>query len=83
MEDQVTVRLPRELGEALRAASRRLDRKSSEVVRMALRAYLQTERIAEAPADRVRGLLGILESNEPDLAERHREMVLESLQRGD
>jgi len=39
--DQVTVRLPPDLSRALKAASRRTQRKSSEIVRMALRQFLQ------------------------------------------
>lgn len=81
MEDQLTVRLPQDLGRALRAASRRLQRKNSEVVRMALREFLGAPARAR-PADRVRSLIGSLESGIPDLAERHREYVLESLRRG-
>jgi predicted transcriptional regulator len=40
MPDQLTVRLPEDLSRALRAASRRMPRKSSEIVRLALREFL-------------------------------------------
>jgi len=40
MQDQLTVRLPEDLSRALKAASRRLQRKSSEIVRLALREFL-------------------------------------------
>src|SRR2546423_1929105 len=41
VEDQVTVRLPADLGQALRRASRRLRRKNSDIVRLALQEFLQ------------------------------------------
>ncbi len=81
MHEQLTVRLPQDLGRALRAASRRMRRGNSEVVRMALRQFLASPTAGRA-AQRVRGLIGSLESGLPDLADRHREHVLESLRRG-
>ena len=82
MEDQVTVRLPADLSQALRRASRRLRRKNSDIVRLALQAFLQVgEPGASKPADRVRDLIGSLRSGVPDLAERHREYVLAALKR--
>jgi Arc/MetJ-type ribon-helix-helix transcriptional regulator len=83
MHDQITVRLPAELSAALRRASRQLQRKNSDVVRMALQAFLHVgEQTASKPAERVKGLLGSLRSGIPDLAERHREHLLETLKRG-
>lgn len=83
MEDQLTVRLPEDLRKALKAASRRMQRKSSEIVRLALREYLGAPGNAGTrPADRVRGLIGSLDSGVSDLAERHRAYILESLRRG-
>ena len=80
VEDQITVRLPTPLGRTLRRTSRRLGRRPSDVVRMALEAFLQggapTDR---KPAERVEHLIGSLSSGVPDLAERHREYVLASL----
>ncbi len=83
MEEQLTVRLPEELGRALRAAAAKTQRKSSEIVRLALRDFLGLAG-AEAgrPADRVRSLLGSLASKRPDLAARHRDYLLESIRRG-
>jgi Arc/MetJ-type ribon-helix-helix transcriptional regulator len=82
MTSQLTVRLPEELKQALDKASRKLNRRPSELVRMALREFLGIAPAAgRRPADRVRGLLGSLESGLPDLAERQREFILESLKR--
>ena len=83
MDDQITVRLPAPLGRTLRRTSRRLGRRPSDVVRMALEAYLHgAAPIDHKPAERVEHLLGSLASGVPDLAERHREYVLAALKHG-
>ena len=80
MNDQITVRLPAQLGRTLRQASRRLGRRPSDVVRMALEAFLQGAPLPDRkPAERVEHLIGSLSSGIPDLAERHREYVLAAL----
>lgn len=83
MDSQLTVRLPRDLREALEKATHHTGLKSSEIVRMALRGYLHVPAGPDKrPAERVRTLIGALESGVPDLAERHREYILESLRNG-
>ena len=83
MQDQLTVRLPEDLSQALKAASRRMQRKTSEIVRLALREFLEPSSASKGrPADRVRSLIGSLESGVPDLAEKHRVYIIESLRRG-
>ena len=83
MQDQLTVRLPEDLSRALKAASRRMQRRSSEIVRLALREFLGTSSGSGVrPADRVATLIGSLESGVPDLAEKHRAYIIESLRRG-
>ena len=83
MASQVTVRLPDELMRALESASKKMHLKTSEIVRLALREFLGVpSRSGQRAADRVRGLIGSLESGTPDLAERHRDYILESLKRG-
>lgn len=80
MDDQITVRLPAPLGRSLRRTSRRLGRRPSDVVRMALQAFLQGAPSADGkPAERVKHLIGSLSSGVPDLAERHREYVIAAL----
>jgi len=80
VEDQITVRLPTSLGRTLRRTSRRLGRRPSDVVRMALEAFLLGSPSPNSkPAERVEHLVGSLASGVPDLAERHREYVLASL----
>ena len=83
MPAQLTVRLPDDLDRALKAATRRMQRRSSDIVRLALREFLGGARQRPGrPIDRVRGLIGSLESGIPDLAARHRDYVLRSLTRG-
>ena len=83
VEDQITVRLPIALGRTLRRTSRRLGRRPSDVVRMALEAFLQGAPTADGKrAERLEHLIGSLSSGIPDLAERHREYVLASLKHG-
>lgn len=83
METQLTVRVPEELKEALETTAAKMNSKPSELVRLALRDFLAGAGASGvAPADRVRELLGSLESGVPDLAERHREYILESLRDG-
>jgi len=83
MSGQLTIRLPEEMNRALEAASTRMRRKRSEIVRLALSQFLNLEqRGEEKPAARVRNLIGSLETGIPDLSENHRSYVLESLKHG-
>jgi len=71
VRNQLTFRLPADLSRALEATSRPMGRKRSEIVRLALRGLLGTSCAAGArPADRVKGLIGSLESGLPDLTEK-------------
>lgn len=83
MGEQLTVRLPADLSRELEEAAGRMHRKRSEVVRLALRHYLDSvPRPERRPAGRVRHLLGSLDSGIPDLAENHRKYLIESIRRG-
>ena len=82
MDDQITVRLPASLGRTLRRTSRRLGRRPSDIVRMALDAFLQDAPSVDSKRARVEDLIGSLSSGIPDLAERHREYILASLKHG-
>ena len=83
MDEHLTVRISPELGRALRDAARRMQRKPSEVVRMALREYLATPGPdGSRPVDRVRGLLGSLDSRIPDLGQKDRASTVAAVKRG-
>ncbi len=81
MESQLTLRLPAALAEKLEISARRLKRKRSDVVRRALEQFLEAEPTVR-PIDRVRDLLGRLESGVPDLGQHHREHLIRRLRRG-
>ncbi len=82
MNAQLTVRIPKDLRDALDRASRKSGLKNSEIVRLALQHHLNLSHGRnKRPAERVRGLLGGLESGLPDLGENHRTYILESLSR--
>ena len=81
--DQVTFRLSPELNGALRAAARQMHRKPSEVIRQALRQYLAVPGPDGCrPAERVRGLVGSLDSALTDPAATHRAAVLDRVKNG-
>lgn len=82
MQHQMTVRLPDDLSRALDDAARRMQRKPSEIVRMALREFLVSYDPRMRHAQRVQSLIGSLDSGIPDLAENHRAYIIESLRRG-
>lgn len=81
MERQLTLRLPAILAEKLDRSAKRLQRKRSEVVRLALEQFLDSQ-ITVKPIERVRDLLGRIESGLPDLGQRHRDYLLKRLRRG-
>lgn len=83
MSEQLTIRLPEDLSQALEAAAVRLRRKRSDVVRLALTHFLGLAPDDErTPSDRVQHLIGSLETGIPDLAENHRAYILDSLKHG-
>jgi len=54
-----------------------MQRKPSEVVRIAVKEFLAIpERMRERPVERVRDLIGSLNSGIPDLATRHRDYII-------
>jgi predicted transcriptional regulator len=81
VEQQLTLRLTADLADQLDRTAKRMQRKRSEVVRMALEQFLAVQ-IEPRPVDRVRDLLGSVESGVPDLGQRHREYLVERLRRG-
>ena len=75
MKGQLTVRLADELEEGVTSLARKLHRKRSDVVRMALERFIREEgkRRDDRPYDRVKDLLGSVESGVTDLGMNHRE----------
>ncbi len=81
MDAQLTLRLPNALNKKLQRTATRLKRKRSDVVRLALEQFLDTEPEMR-PVERVRDLLGKVESGMPDLGQNHREHLIRRLRRG-
>ena len=65
-----------------RAPAKRMKRNRSDVVRLALDQFLDVGPAAARPVERVRDLLGSVESGVPDLGQRHREHLIARLRRG-
>lgn len=82
MDSQLTLRLPGELADRLGRSAKRLRRRRSDVVRLALEQFLDSEPEIR-PVERVRDLLGRSESGVPDLGQRHREHLIQRLRRGE
>ena len=83
IDAQLTVRIPLHLREALDRASQAAGLRNSDVVRRALQRYLALpDERDKRPAERVRDLIGCLDSGVPDLAENHRKYIIQSLTRG-
>ncbi len=82
MESQLTLRLPAALAGKLERSAKRLKRKRSDVVRLALDQFLDAEPAVTRPIERVRDLLGTVQSGVPDLGQRHREHLTARLRRG-
>jgi Arc/MetJ-type ribon-helix-helix transcriptional regulator len=75
MKGQLTVRLSDELEAGVETLARKLRRKRSDVVRIALERLLLEEEGAagDTPYERVKDLLGSVESGIADLGSNHRE----------
>jgi metal-responsive CopG/Arc/MetJ family transcriptional regulator len=75
MHGQLTIRLTPDLEESISSLAQRLQRKRSEIVRLALQRFILEECVAEEPApyERVKNLIGVVETGCSDLGENHRE----------
>ena len=82
MESQLTLRLPAALAGKLEHTAKRLKRNRSDVVRLALDQFLDAAPTAVRPVERVRDLLGSVESGVSDLGQRHREHMIARLRSG-
>jgi hypothetical protein len=83
MKHQLTVRIPRALAARLERAERSTQRRRSELVRLALEQFLGGQGVSQTarPIDLVRDLIGSIDTGIPDLAERHREYLIERFRR--
>ena len=81
MEHQLSLRLPASLAKKLDEAAIRMRRKRSEVARLALEQFLETD-MEIRPIERVRDLLGTVRSGMPDLGERSRDYLKARIRHG-
>lgn len=81
MDNQLSFRLPASLAKKLDEAAIRMKRKRSEVARLALEQFLETD-LEVRPIERVRDLLGKVERGIPDLGERHRDYLKAQIRHG-
>lgn len=85
MSEQITVRVPKELRRRIENAARRSGVRKSDIARQALEEYLSSsERISDTrPINKVKTLIGSVNSGKPDLGEMHREHLIKRLARRD
>lgn len=78
----ITIRLPRDLDRELSALAKKLRLSRSDVVRMALQKFTsEFEESGNRPYEKVKNLLGVVESGIPDLGSDHRKHLLERIKR--
>jgi len=78
MESQITIRLPETLRRRLDRMAKNVGRRRSDLARLAVQRYLDEFEGASAPRpyERVRDLLGSVDSGVSDLGSRHRDHLL-------
>jgi predicted DNA-binding protein len=78
MESQITIRLPETLRRRLDRMAKSVGRRRSDLARLAVQRYLDQLEGASAPRpyERVRDLLGSVDSGVSDLGSRHRDHLL-------
>ncbi|MEW6185010.1 MAG: ribbon-helix-helix domain-containing protein [Thermodesulfobacteriota bacterium] len=83
MPSQITVRLNEDLTEQIDLFAKKLRRKRSDVVRLALERFLfENKELRESrPYDQVRGLIGSVSSGFPNLGEAHREYLVKKFKK--
>ena len=78
MESQITIRLPGTLRRRLDRVAKSVGRRRSDLARLAVQRYLdelESESVPR-PYERVRDLLGSVDSGVSDLGSRHRDHLL-------
>jgi metal-responsive CopG/Arc/MetJ family transcriptional regulator len=83
MSSQVVVRMPDRLVREVDEAAKRMARRRSDVVRLAVEQWVAVHANGNGRAarERAKRLIGSVDTGVPDLARRHREYLIESLRR--
>ena len=81
---QLTVRMPDEYSEKLESLSRKMGLKRSDIVRLALKQFLEEKNNSTYPTpfEKVSHVLGSVESGMKDLGQRHRHYLIQKMRRG-
>lgn len=81
---QLTVRMPDSYTERLNSLSKKMGLKRSDVVRLAIRQFLDenVEEIDPLPFQKIRKAVGVVESGVKDLGQRHRHYLAQKIRRG-
>ena len=79
----LTTRIPKELDKEITALAKRLHLSRSDIVRMALRKFADEfeEERTSRPYEKVKNLIGGVETGIPDLGSDHRKHLLERIKR--
>lgn len=81
MESQLTVRLPADLVVKVRERAKRMRLKRSDVVRMAVREFLEGPEATDRPYERVKHLIGSIRSGAGNLSSQRREDLIQKMRR--
>ncbi|MBD3345909.1 MAG: ribbon-helix-helix protein, CopG family [Chitinivibrionales bacterium] len=78
---QLTIRIPDEYGEKINQLAQTTGLKKSDIARMAIKEYIERNLDGgqRKPYQKVRHLLGIAESGINDLGQRHRQHILNKI----
>jgi Arc/MetJ-type ribon-helix-helix transcriptional regulator len=81
---QLTVRMPDQYTKKLNVLSKKMGLKRSDVVRLALKQFLDknSEGIEPSPFEKAERLLGVAESGIKDLGQRHRHYLIQKVRQG-
>ena len=80
---QLTVRMPNEYTKKLENLSEKMGLKRSDIVRLALKQFLEVnyEINSKTPFQKVKHLLGIIESGRKDLGRSHRHYLIQKIRK--
>jgi predicted DNA-binding protein len=83
MQSQITVRVGEEFNEQIKSVAKRLRRKRSDIVRMAIEKFIsEVDGLEETkPYNQVKELIGSLSSGITNLGEAHREYLVGKLKK--
>lgn len=85
MNTQISLRLPGELVKEVEWVSLQMQKKRSEIVRIALQQFLKSTKSITSntrPIDKIKDLLGCFNSGINDLGEKHRKYLTRIIKRG-